>query len=137
MFRGLSEARGPGGRVEYHFTWLTSRVIRLRFDPRHNTVSFHDLLPSVDRTLPLIKDVAGLIGGRTSAALPAHKRLDGRRASVRGRLRGGAFSLTLAIRPGQHEYATRYALNLINDLFVLLGERYPDYLVEYFGVSGE
>jgi hypothetical protein len=51
--------------------------------------------------------------------------------------RKGALSLTLAIRGRHHEYAVRNALNLVNELFLLLRQTYPDYLIEHFGASAE
>ena len=41
------------------------------------------------------------------------------------------------MRGRHHQYAVKAALNLINDLFLLLHEAYPEYLVEHFGLSTE
>jgi hypothetical protein len=69
--------------------------------------------------------------------VPAHKRFDGRRARVECTVRGGTLGLTVTVRGASHEYAVRRTLSLINDLFVLLHETYPDYLVTHFGISSE
>ena len=74
---------------------------------------------------------------RGRLALAAHKRLDARRATVASSLRGNDWSLTMKVRGSNYEYATRAALNLVNELFLLLHERYPDYLIERFGLSAE
>jgi hypothetical protein len=109
----------------------------LRFDPRRDMLTFEDLLPSVGRASPMLDDVKSMVSGRTSRALPAHKRIDARRASLGGAIRRGSWSRVVAVHGGHHAYATRYGLNLVNDLFLLLHERYPDYLVAQFGMSGE
>ena len=51
--------------------------------------------------------------------------------------RKGALSLTLTVRARHHEYAVRSALALVNDLFLLLHQSYPEYLIERFGASTE
>ena len=82
-------------------------------------------------------DLGALVAARVSRTLPAHKRLDARRARGSCAIRRGDWSLAVHIRGANHEYAVRKAVNLINELFVLLQETYPDYLVERFGLSTE
>jgi hypothetical protein len=43
----------------------------------------------------------------------------------------------MTIRGANHEDAVRKLLNTVNELFLLLHERYPDYLVAQFGLSAE
>jgi hypothetical protein len=78
-----------------------------------------------------------LVDSRTSRRQPAHKRIDGRRASLSRRLRDGNWSLVVTIRGANGGYAVQRALNVINELFVLLHESYPDYLIERFGLPPE
>ena len=76
-----------------------------------------------------------LVEGRGRRELPAHRRLDSRRARAACAVRDGDLSLTLRVRGPHYEYAVRRALNLVNEMFLLLHETYPDYLVEHFGLS--
>ena len=46
-------------------------------------------------------------------------------------------SLSVEIRGSNHDYAVKQALNLINELFLALQERHPEYLIERFGMSTE
>jgi len=78
-----------------------------------------------------------LVIARASRTQTAHKRLDARRARTSCAVRDGALSLAVVIRGANGEYAVRHALNLVNDLFLLLQEHYPEYLVERFGLSTE
>ena len=78
-----------------------------------------------------------LVIARASRTQTPHKRLDARRARTSCAVRHGALSLAVVIRGANGEYAVRHALNLINDLFLLLQEHYPEYLVERFGLSTE
>jgi hypothetical protein len=77
------------------------------------------------------------VGARRRHTTPPHKRLDGRRASLAAGVQRGDWGLTVRIRGANHEYAVRHALNLVNELFLLLQERYPDYLIGSFGLSAE
>jgi len=36
-----------------------------------------------------------------------------------------------------HAYAVQRGLNLVNQLFLFLQERYPEYLIEHFGLPAE
>jgi hypothetical protein len=96
-----------------------------------------DLFPNVERRSSLAAELADVVAERSSRAIPAHKRLDGRRAALAVPFRRGALSLVISVRGANQPYAVRYALHLVNDMFLLLHERYPDYLVAEFGLSGE
>ena len=133
VFRGFRAT--PGARAQYQFLWLTQRPVTAVFDSRRRRLSFPSLLPAIDKASAA--DVKALVTSRTGRGLPDHKRLDARRARVSGTLRKGDFSLAVTIRGHNHSYAVKAALNLINDIFVTLHERHPDYLIEQFGMSAE
>lgn len=78
-----------------------------------------------------------VVRSRSARGQPPHKRLDGRRARASSAVRRGDWSLVVAIRGANHEYAVQGALNLINDLFLALHDGWPEYLIERFGLSTE
>jgi hypothetical protein len=78
-----------------------------------------------------------LVRSRTARGQPAHKRVDARRASLSGSVKEGDWSLVVHIRGANHAYAVQRALNLVNELFLLLHESHPEYLIERFGLSPE
>jgi hypothetical protein len=133
-FRAESIGRG---RTAFHFQWLLRRPMRAVFDADGGTLTFPSLLPGLDRSSPIGAGLNAIVGSRTSRTLPAHKRLDARRARVSSAVRRGDWSLVVTIRGANHEYAVRHALNLINELFLFLHESYPEYLIERFGLSPE
>jgi hypothetical protein len=104
---------------------------------RRGVVTFPALFPRVTRDHTLTGALKKIVAGRTARALPAHKRLDARRASISASIRQGDLWLAVEIRGANHDYAVSGALNLINELFVFLHERYPEYLAEHFGISTE
>ncbi len=107
------------------------------YDPRTAALTFKNVLPRVGSTTSLKRHLYGLIDGRRTGGVPAHKRIDARRARIARSTRRGDFSLTFVVRGRQHEYAVQKGLNLVNDLFVLLHSTYPDYLEEQFGLRAE
>ena len=133
MFRGFRAIPGSRGRIEYQFLWLTRRPTHAVFDPRAKTLSFPALFPGLSAPAELKR----IVNGRTSRSLPAHKRIDARRARLSCRMRAGDFSLRVEIRGWQATYGVSHVLNVINELHLALHESQPEYLIERFGVSGE
>jgi hypothetical protein len=137
VFQDFSVSPGRRGALRYSFTWLMRRPMTATYDPATGVLAFPRLLPSVARASPMAADLAALAAERLSRTSPAHKRIDARRAGLDWRVRGSAASLTLTVRGANQEYAVRHALNLVNDVFLLLRQTYPDYLTEHFGLSPE
>jgi hypothetical protein len=137
VFRGFRATPGPRGRVDYHFLWLLRRPMQAVFDPRRSVLTFPCLFPRADASRAMATELKSIVAARSTRDQPAHRRLDARRARLSGMIREGDFSLVVHIRGANHEYATRNALNLVNELFLALHERYPDYLIERFGLSAE
>jgi hypothetical protein len=135
VFRGFRAAPAARGRIEFEFTWLTRRPIHAVFDTRIRSLGFPQLLPSLGNAAAV--DVAEVVRARAGRGVPAHKRIDARRARLSGAKRLGAYSISIGIRGANHDYAVRTALSVINDIFVTLQERHPEYLIEHFGMSAE
>lgn len=134
VFRGF-RATAARGRITYEFKWLTKKPVRAEFIVRTNTIRFPDLLPSMTKARAAA--MMAVIAERKGRGVADHKRLDGRRIRVEGRLRNGMFSLSAVVRGDNHAYAIRTALNVINEMFVTLQEHHPEYLIEQFGYSAE
>jgi hypothetical protein len=137
VFRGLSVAEGRGGRQTFSFTWLTRQPMALTFEPKTGALVFKDLLPGVGANRAFVSDLKAIVDDHTGRAVPAHRRIDARRLRVACSVRGGHLTLSLQVRGAHHEYAVQRALNLINQLFLLLQASYPEYLIEQFGFSAE
>ena len=137
MFRGFRATPGPRGRVEYQFTWLFRRPMRAVFDSRRGVLTFAALFPGAGASKAMSRNLKALVGARAKNDQPAHKRIDARRARVSSAIRNGDLSLAIEIRGGNHQYAVRRLLNLINELFLSLHDEYPEYLIERFGLSAE
>jgi hypothetical protein len=135
VFRGFRASPAARGRTTYEFKWLSRKPVTAVFDARRRKLLFPILLPSIEGAAA--DDVETLIASRSSRQVPEHKRLDARRARVITITRKGDLTLALEIRGNNHEYAVKRALNLINDVFLVLHESHPEYLVTQFGISAE
>ena len=105
------------------------------FDARTGTLTFAALLP--DLTKAAAADVTAVMRSLSHRSTPLHKRLDQRRATITGATKRGGFTLAVGIRGANHAYAVKATVNLINEIFVTLQERHPEYLIEHFGMSAE
>jgi hypothetical protein len=137
VFRGFHAAPAPRGRLQFTFTWLLGRPMTAVFDPSSATLTFRTLFPALPARSPAAGSIRDEIASRTSRTVPAHKRLDPRRAELAWKVDRSGGSLMITVRGRHGEYAVRYALNLVNDLFLVLHEKYPDYLIEQFGLREE
>ena len=136
VFRGFSASQSRG-RWTFHFVWLSRRSMTMSYDPRTGVLAFAQLFPGVEPRSALLDELKAVVAARTTRAVPAHKRIDGRRVRLSFAVRRNAASLNLAVRGRHHVYAVQRALNLVNDLFLTLHASYPDYLIDQFGFSSE
>jgi hypothetical protein len=137
VFRGFSVTPRKRGGSEYRFTWLTQRPTTIEYDPAVRALTFRRLFPAVRSRPAIAGALHELVAHRASRDLPPHKRLDKRKAILASSVRNGDWTLKVTVRGRNDEYATRFTLNVVNELFLLLHESFPDYLIEHFGISGE
>lgn len=137
MFRGFHATTAGRGRTTYAFRWLFRRPLEATFDATRSRLSFRDLFPHVAAGSDMAADLHGAVASRGNRDQPAHKRTDRRRLQLACSLRRGAWSLDVTVRGANHAYAVRTALAVINDAYLALLERHPEYLIEHFGLSPE
>jgi hypothetical protein len=137
VFRGFSATEVRGGRYEYTFRWLAPRAFTLSYDPARRVLAFKRLFPRIAGRSSIAKDLRALVGERATRRVPAHKRLDARKARASCAVRGGSFALSMTIAGQNEAYVVSQLLNLVNDLFLVLHETYPEYLAAEFGLSAE
>jgi len=83
-------------------------------------------------------------GNAFSLTLHVRGRADERRPAARHARRRKSVGRSIPGRrasagnPGSNDvYAVQQMLNLVNELFLVLHEKYPDYLIAHFGLSSE
>jgi hypothetical protein len=133
IFRGFSEIRSG----HFQFVWVIHHQMELLVDPSKQTLRFKQLLPGVPAKSALYAEVKKFIAERHDRELPEHRRIDRKRAEASCANRGGWVSISLKVKNNQYAYGVNKIVNLIHELFVLLRDRHPDYLVENFDVPQE
>ncbi len=137
VFRGFSASDGPGGLRQYRFTWLTRRPMLVTLSASRHALRFPHLFPSVGHTPGVAASLKAALAERMTRSAPPHRRIDPKRATIVGRMSGGDLSLAVTIHTRDGALAIRAALAVVNDLFQVLHECYPDYLSSQFGISDE
>jgi hypothetical protein len=137
VFRGLKATRRTGGRYEYSFKWLAPRSFTLIHDPARRVLAFTSLFPKVGARSPIASALRDVVAARSTRRVPAHKRLDPRKVQASCAVRHGHFALTMRVTGADEAGAISQLLNLVNELFLMLHETYPEYLVAQFGLSAE
>ena len=137
VFRGFSASDAPRRRRQYRFVWLTRRPMLVSLAPERGVLTFARLFPSVAMTPGVAATLKQALARSASRGLPAHRRLDPRHATIAGRVASGDLSVHVTIHAPDGARAIRAALSIVNDLFQILHECYPDYLSAQFGVADE
>jgi hypothetical protein len=133
VFSGFNEARS--GR--FRFVWVLRQPMELNVDTAKQALNFRQLLPGIPMGSALYADVKTFLEQRHDAALPAHRRVDPKRAALSCTNRKGRVSINLQVKKNQYAYGTNRIVNVVHELFQHLRDAYPDYLAENFGVPQE
>jgi hypothetical protein len=133
VFRGFSEVKTG----QFKFVWLIPQQMELIVDTSRQVLRFKQLLPGIPANSPLYAELKRFIQQRHDRQLPAHRRIELRRAEVKCSNRGGLVSLSLKVKNNQYAYGVNRIVNLVHELFVHLRDAYPDYLVENFDIPQE
>ena len=137
VFRGLAEEPLGRSRYRFKFLWLTPAPFTLVYVPKSGSIVIQDLLPNVGPRTAVRKEIRAFILSRTDSALPKHRRIDARAATVTCEVRGGLLSVKLVAKRRDHDYAVNRAVNLIHEIFVQLHTYFPEYMWENFDVPEE
>ena len=132
VFRGFSELRPLGGRYRFRFSWLGTAPFALDYLPESGIFTFRALLPHVPARSALFEELQTFVVGRGSPRLPAHRRVDRRRARVRCLPVRGTVSVELVATRNHHEYGVNRVVNLVHEIFLYLHEYQPEYMWAYF-----
>lgn len=137
IFLGFAVTPAARSTVRYRFRWLTRRPMDLRFDPAARRLVFHELFPNATKYPGVTEAMRATVASASSLERPRHRRVDPRRAKMACRFVRGHGSLQLSIETTSGDYPVRAALGLVNELFLVLHECFPEYLIAEFGASPE
>lgn len=135
VFRGFSRGPVRAGRIVFKITWHRDRLFELILDTRKRTLAFPLVLPKVPPRSAMYREFRRFLESRSSKKVPAHRRIDPKKAAVRCVNRRGKVSLTLLVLTGDYEYGARKIIHLVHEIFLeFLGE-YFEYQVEAFDLD--
>lgn len=135
VFRGFSRGRASKTRATFKMLWHRGQTFEVILDTRRKTLRIPVVLPQVSAQMS-----AGLrqfVATRRSARLPAHRRIDAKKAAVSCARRGGNASVTIEVRDGDWEYGVRKLIGLVHEVYMvfLYDGPYYDYMVETFDLD--
>jgi hypothetical protein len=135
LFRGFVARRPTQGTARFSMVWHHERAFDLVLDPRAKTLEFAGLLPGVDAGM--YRDLQTFLAARQSAEFPPHRRVDPAKARLRSVRRRGVVSLTMVVKDGDYEYATRKLIHVVHEIFLgfLVDGAYYEYMVEHLGLD--
>ena len=138
IFRGFGTSVDRSGNLECRFLWHAPEPHRLRFDPRRGALVFVDLLPAVPYPSAMDRALRAFVAGRANPDLPAHRRIDPKKASCRCRNRKEQVSIEVRCLECDFEYAANKVVKLVNEIFLnFLAGPYDGYMIEHFGAPEE
>jgi hypothetical protein len=134
VFRAYGDQPSANGQSRFSFRWHADATFQIVHDIRREELIFRDVLPAVPGRSRMYRELKAFVAGRTSPALPEHRRIDPRKARVIVTNRRGTVSLAISLKNAHLEYGVRRAVNLIHELFVefLRDPLYFSYMVEHF-----
>jgi hypothetical protein len=139
VFKSFSQVSRQGSRAEFRFLWFRDVVFTVRFDARRRTLTFSDLLPNAPRGSDIDRELRQFIRGKSSKAIPGHRRIDPQRLDVTCVNRAGRVSVFFRIRTKNLDYAVRKSVHLIHDVLMdfLNDGRFTSHLVTHFNLDPE
>jgi hypothetical protein len=137
VFRGFDEVASKGGRGRFRFVWIGNRPLDLSVDTEQGVLRFNNVLPNLPSNSPLYSELKAFLRGRSGADLPAHRRVDARRAEVACLNRGGNVSIALKVKNNEYAYGINRLVNVVHEVFVHLNDFRVDYMYENFDVPQE
>ena len=137
VFGGFSETQLPRGKTEFAFQWFHNRRYALVFDEPRATLKFKDFLPYLPADSDLYRGLKTFVKSRSDNALPAHRRIDSKRADAKCQNRGACASVSITVKNNQYAYGTRKLVNLVHEAFLMINEQFTEYLYEHFDLPEE
>jgi len=137
VFRGFAEQGGNSVTKVFTFVWLTKQPMRLTLDTTKGVLRFANLLPNIPARSDFYTSLKQFVNDRYDKGLPAHRRIDRKRAEIICQNRLGSVSVGLRVIGNQYRYAIGKIVNIVHELFVHLNDLHADYMHEAFDAPQE
>ncbi|MBI2825528.1 MAG: hypothetical protein HYX69_12665 [Planctomycetia bacterium] len=137
VFRGFSEGAVRGGKATFRIVWHRERVFEVTVDAKKRELRFPEVLTGVAAGSTMYRELRQFVSERQSDELPAHRRIDSRRARIRVSNRGGNVAIALSGLDDDYAYLVRKLVHLVHEIFMvfLIEGSYLEYMVEAFDLD--
>lgn len=137
VFRGFSAHPKRSGKAEYTMVWHYDQQFELLLDAPAKTLQFPAVLSGVPVRSAMYRELRAFLKSRTTDEMPEHRRVNPAKARLTSANTRGTISLTLTIKDGDFEYATRKLIQIVHEIFLvfLVDGPYFEYLVEHLGLD--
>ncbi|MCB1853791.1 MAG: hypothetical protein KDI05_02870 [Halieaceae bacterium] len=137
VFGAFSRRETRGGNGEYRLRWHRGQLFQVHWNQRRQTLRLPCVLPAVPAGSPMYRELKAWLRARQDGALPDHRRCAPDKVGISTYNRDGEVALTLQVRDGDVEYATRRLLALVNEIYLdfLSSGLYYDWLLETFDLD--
>jgi hypothetical protein len=137
VFRGFSAHPQASAKATYRMVWHHDRPFELLLDVPAKTLRFPAVLPGVPARSPMYRELQAFLKSRQTNEMPEHRRVNPAQARLTASNQRGAVSLTLAVKDGDFDYATRKMIHIVHEIFMvfLVDGPYFEYMVEQLGLD--
>ena len=117
--------------------WHYDRPFELQLDSAKNTVRFPAILPGVPARSLMYRELQAFVKARQSGELLEHRSINPAKARIAVSNQRGAVSVTISVKDGDFDYATRKIIQLVHEIFLifLVDGPYYEYMVERLGLD--
>lgn len=137
MFRAFSRQHEGRSRGAYRLLWHRQQVFDWQWQGRERRLRVHAVLPNVPARSPMDKAFRQWLALRADPALPAHRRCDPDKMTIKAYNRDANLSLSIAVLDDDIDYAVRRSVALVNEIYLdfLANGPYFDWQVETFDLD--
>ena len=137
VFRGFSAHAVRGGKATYRMIWHHDRPFELLLDVPKKTLRFPAVLPGVPVRSAMYRELKAFLKARQSDEIPEHRRVNPAKARLSAANQRGTVSLTVTVKDGDFDYATRKIIHVVHEIFLIFLEDGPyfEYMVEHLGLD--
>jgi hypothetical protein len=137
VFRGFSAHPGARGKAAYRMVWHHDRPFEMLLDVGRKTLQFPEVLPGVPAGSAMYRELQAFFKERQSDAMPEHRRVNPAKARLSAGNRRGTVSVTVTVKDGDFDYATRKIIHIVHEIFLifLVDGPYFEYMVEHLGLD--
>ncbi len=122
---------------DFGFLWMNHKPMRLQWKPQTRTLVFRDVAPNVPSRSPMDREIRAFLSGLASADRPPHRRVDPAQFELFAENRKSQVSIGLRLKDGSEAEAAEKLMLVIHEVFLMLHDRWLEYMHEEFGASLE